>query len=153
MVAMLHTVLLNGHCRCAARAVASRDSACRVLYACVLIRAAGQHLAREHDTIHLVNVVPLDATYSAFNFSPVNIAVSGELPALDPELRRLAVRIHACCTAGWRSSHASNPRVRAGGARQGSSARGHYGRKGCRGASSAAASISSALAHTCGATA
>ena len=41
--------------------------------------------------MHLVNVIPLDATYSPFNFSPVAIAVtSGSLPQLDPDLRRLA---------------------------------------------------------------
>ena len=53
-----------------------------------------QHLAREGDTLHLVNVIPLDATYSAFNFSPLNIAVSaGDMPVLDPELRTLSAII------------------------------------------------------------
>jgi hypothetical protein len=43
-----------------------------------------------------VNVIPLDATYSAFNFSPLNIAVSaGDMPVLDPELRKRAVRLCA----------------------------------------------------------
>ncbi len=81
-----------------------------------------QHLARKKDVIHLartncraarasssadapqllssahacraqVNVVPLDATYSPFNLSPVSIVVDGGVaPAFDPELRRLAAR-------------------------------------------------------------
>ncbi len=64
------------------------------IHADVRFSPSPQNLARKGDTVHLVNVIPLDATYSAFNFSPLNIAVSaGDMPVLDPELRKLAVRV------------------------------------------------------------
>jgi hypothetical protein len=49
--------------------------------------------------------VPLDATYSPFNLSPVSIVVDGGVaPAFDPELRRLAARRLA--RAALSSAHA-----------------------------------------------
>lgn len=38
-----------------------------------------------------MNVVPLDTTYSPFNFTPVSIDMDTAMPLLDPDLRRLAV--------------------------------------------------------------
>ena len=42
------------------------------------------------DTIHLINVIPLDRTYSPYSFQPLNIVADPNLPQLDPELRSAA---------------------------------------------------------------
>jgi hypothetical protein len=39
------------------------------------------------DTVHLINVIPLDRTYSPYSFQPLNIVADPNLPQLDPELR------------------------------------------------------------------
>ena len=45
---------------------------------------------RPADTIHLINVIPLDRTYSPYSFQPLNIVADPNLPQLDPELRSAA---------------------------------------------------------------
>ena len=42
------------------------------------------------DTVHLINVIPLDRTYSPYSFQPLNIVADPNLPQLDPELRSAA---------------------------------------------------------------
>ena len=49
-----------------------------------------KNVARKKDTIHLVNVIPLDKTYSPYSFQPLNIVADPNLPQLDPELRTAA---------------------------------------------------------------
>jgi len=41
-------------------------------------------------TGRMVNVIPLDATYSPYSFQPLNIVADPNLPQLDPQLRAAA---------------------------------------------------------------
>ena len=49
-----------------------------------------KNVARKKDMLHLVNVVPLDSTYSPYSFQPLNIVADPNLPQLDPGLRAAA---------------------------------------------------------------
>ena len=78
--------------------VARKKGACPALLPVGCKREASCSLTLRHrpfgfrpaDTIHLINVIPLDRTYSPYSFQPLNIVADPNLPQLDPELRSAA---------------------------------------------------------------